>query len=54
MDALKEIALSFTGSKEDATKLINFWRGHFIQGSEQWGYNDGEEWMTSQYIFKKR
>lgn len=53
MDATKEMAESFTGSKEDAVKLFNFWWGFFIQGSEMCAYNDGEEWMVSQIIFKK-
>ena len=54
MDAVKEIAESFTRSKEDVVKLINYWRGLCIQGSELCGYNDGEEWMISHVIFKKK
>ncbi|KAJ8649897.1 hypothetical protein MRB53_002920 [Persea americana] len=37
MDAVKEIAESFTRSKEDVVKFINYWRGLCIQGSELCG-----------------
>ena len=54
MDAKREMAESFTGSKEAAMKFINFWWVFFILASELGAYNDGEEWMVSHIIFKRK
>ncbi|KAG9451877.1 hypothetical protein H6P81_004781 [Aristolochia fimbriata] len=50
----KEILESKYGSKEAALKAFNHWRGLCIFSSEIFGYNGGEEWMTSHLLFKKK
>ncbi|OVA08391.1 Mycolic acid cyclopropane synthase [Macleaya cordata] len=52
--AVKEIMKSITKSEEEAVNLVNFWRIFCICGVEQFGYNDGEEWMMSHILFKKK
>ncbi|KAG9451875.1 hypothetical protein H6P81_004779 [Aristolochia fimbriata] len=50
----KEILESTYGSKEAALKEINHWRGLCMFASEMSGYNEGEEWMNSHLLFKKK
>ncbi|KAH7439542.1 hypothetical protein KP509_04G066200 [Ceratopteris richardii] len=38
----------------EAGKWWVYWRTFFIAVSELFGYNDGEEWMVSHYLFKKK
>ncbi|KAJ8649901.1 hypothetical protein MRB53_002924 [Persea americana] len=52
--AVKEIMESFSGSKEEAAKWTKYWRGFCISGGELFGYNNGEEWMASHILFKKK
>lgn len=54
IDAVKEIMESFSGSKEAAAKWLKYWRGFCISGGELFGYNNGEEWMASHVLFKKK
>eukprot|EP00268_Persea_americana_P045413 TRINITY_DN4628_c0_g1_i1.p1 TRINITY_DN4628_c0_g1~~TRINITY_DN4628_c0_g1_i1.p1 ORF type:complete len:243 (+),score=47.91 TRINITY_DN4628_c0_g1_i1:489-1217(+) len=54
IDAVKEIMESFSGSKEEAAKWTKYWRGFCISGGELFGYNNGEEWMASHILFKKK
>lgn len=37
-----------------AKKWWVYWRTFFIAVAELFGYNDGEEWMVSHYLFKKK
>ncbi|KAG9451881.1 hypothetical protein H6P81_004785 [Aristolochia fimbriata] len=51
----KEILESTYGrSPEAAFKEINYWRSSNIFANELFGYNGGEEHMTSQLLFKKK
>ncbi|XP_058093287.1 pavine N-methyltransferase-like [Magnolia sinica] len=54
MDEIKKILESSTGSEEEAMKMIIYWRNSFMAGSELFLYNDGEEWMGSHVVFKKK
>ncbi|OVA04486.1 Mycolic acid cyclopropane synthase [Macleaya cordata] len=55
IDEVKEIFKAASESKdEDVAKLINHWRFFCISSAEMFGYNNGEEWMISQVLFKKK
>ncbi|KAF9616966.1 hypothetical protein IFM89_033036 [Coptis chinensis] len=54
IDAIKPIFETLTGSVEEAVKLINYWRGFCLSGIELCGYNNGEEWMESHVLFKRK
>ncbi|KAI3956977.1 hypothetical protein MKX01_001011 [Papaver californicum] len=52
---IREIFESFYGiSKEEAVKLVYFWRIFCITGAELFGYNNGEECSISHILFKKK
>ncbi|KAK9097351.1 hypothetical protein Sjap_022848 [Stephania japonica] len=53
-EAAKKILLSCTGSEEAAIKQLNFWRRLYLFGIEFFGYENGDEWMTSHVLFKKK
>ncbi|KAK9101423.1 hypothetical protein Scep_024853 [Stephania cephalantha] len=54
-EAVMEIMVSHSaGSVEAAAKQFNYWRGLNLLGIELFGYGNGEEWMTSQVLFKKK
>ncbi|GMG99129.1 hypothetical protein Nepgr_000969 [Nepenthes gracilis] len=43
-----------TYGKDSAVKWTVYWRTFFIAIAEQFGYNNGEEWMVAQFLFKKK
>lgn len=45
---------SQTYGKENVTKWIVYWRLFFMACAELWGYNNGEEWIVSHYLFSKK
>jgi len=56
MDRNKELILklfSETYSREDKIKWWVYWRVFFMSCAEMWGYNNGEDWMVSHYLFRK-
>lgn len=42
-----------TYGKDHALKWWVYWRIFFMACAELWGYNNGNEWMVSHYLFKK-
>lgn len=57
MDAhKKEIMPIFetTYGKNQALKWWVYWRIFYMACAELWGYNNGEEWMVSHYLFSKK
>jgi len=57
MDKNKEKILPIlekTYGKENTTKWWVYWRIFFMACAELWGYNNGEEWIVSHYLFAKR
>ncbi|CAN6985054.1 unnamed protein product [Brassica rapa subsp. trilocularis] len=51
--AIKEI-MEMTYGKEEAVKWMVYWRTFFIAVAELFGYSNGEEWMVSHFLFKKK
>jgi cyclopropane-fatty-acyl-phospholipid synthase len=45
--------LKSTYGEQDAEKWWNYWRLFFISSAEFFGYNDGNDWFISHYLFKK-
>lgn len=43
-----------TYGKEHAVKWWVYWRIFFMACAELWGYNNGNEWMVSHYLFDKK
>ncbi|XP_027354302.1 (S)-coclaurine N-methyltransferase-like [Abrus precatorius] len=43
-----------TYGKNSAIKWTAYWRTFFIAVAELFGYNNGEEWMVAQFLFKKK
>jgi cyclopropane-fatty-acyl-phospholipid synthase len=52
----KEIMPLFeqTYGHQQALKWWVYWRIFFMACAELWGYNNGEEWLVSHYLFKKK
>ncbi|KAL0891441.1 hypothetical protein Bca101_015424 [Brassica carinata] len=51
--AIREI-MEMTYGKEEAVKWMVYWRTFFMAVAELFGYNNGEEWMISHFLFKKK
>ncbi|MFW5736969.1 MAG: SAM-dependent methyltransferase [Halanaerobium sp.] len=45
--------LESTYGQEQAEKWWNYWRLFFISSAEFFGYNDGDDWFISHYLFQK-
>lgn len=43
-----------TYGKEQAVKWWVYWRIFYMACAELWGYNKGEEWIVSHYLFTKK
>ncbi|XP_075484628.1 (S)-coclaurine N-methyltransferase-like isoform X2 [Primulina tabacum] len=43
-----------TYGKDSVVKWTAYWRTFFIAVAELFGYNDGEEWMVTHFLFKKK
>lgn len=56
MDANKAAIMPLfeeTYGKDQALKWWVFWRIFFLSCAELWGFNNGEEWIVSHYLFAK-
>lgn len=56
MDSNKDKILKIfakTYGEEDALKWFRYWRVFFIACEELWGYDKGNEWIVSHYLFDK-
>ncbi|KAK9101450.1 hypothetical protein Scep_024880 [Stephania cephalantha] len=53
-DAARAILEDSLGSKEEAMKMLNYWRTFCLYGMELCKYNNGEEWMSAHVLFKKK
>lgn len=56
MDAHKDRIMPLfeqTYGKAEAMKWWSYWRIFYMSCAELWGYNNGNEWLVSHYLFKK-
>lgn len=53
LDSIKPIMESTYG-KDQAVKWTVYWRTFFIAVAELFGYNNGEEWMVTHFLFRKK
>lgn len=51
--SIKSIMESTYG-KDQAVKWTVYWRTFFISVAELFGYNNGEEWMVTHFLFRKK
>ncbi|KAJ7542174.1 hypothetical protein O6H91_10G093500 [Diphasiastrum complanatum] len=49
-----KIIFEKTYGESEVRKWIAYWRAFFIAVSELFGFNNGEEWMVSHYLFKRK
>nr|AJD20225.1 coclaurine N-methyltransferase [Podophyllum peltatum] len=49
-----KIIFAKTYGENEIRKWIAYWRTFFLAVSELFGYNNGEEWMVSHYLFKRK
>jgi cyclopropane-fatty-acyl-phospholipid synthase len=57
MDAHKSQILPLfekTYGKDQATKWWVYWRIFYMACAELWGFNNGDEWIVSHYLFTKK
>jgi cyclopropane-fatty-acyl-phospholipid synthase len=57
MDAHKKDIIPLfekTYGKENAMRWFVYWRIFYMSCAELWKFNNGEEWIVSHYLFKKR
>ncbi|TGN19764.1 methyltransferase domain-containing protein [Leptospira idonii] len=52
-DKVLEILKDTYGEKEK-TKWFVYWKVFFLACAELWAYRNGEEWLVSHYLFRKR
>ncbi len=43
-----------TYGKDQALKWWSYWRIFYMACAELWGFNNGNEWMVSHYLFRKK
>ncbi|XP_048334256.2 pavine N-methyltransferase [Ziziphus jujuba] len=53
LPAIKQMMESTYG-KDSAVKWTVYWRTFFLFIAENYGYNNGEEWMVAHFLFKKK
>lgn len=57
LDAQREAILPIlagTYGSDQVTRWMVYWRVFFMACAELWGYGDGQEWLVSHYLFRKR
>lgn len=54
IEVIKQMFEALMGSEEKAMKLIKYWRELCLSAMEMFGYNNGEEWMASHVLFKRK
>lgn len=50
---VKEIIKNTYGT-DQGTRWWVYWRLFFLACAELWGYDDGNQWIVSHYLFERR